>query len=100
MSKIQELLATQSQLDKDVTETSSAWNRLCKGHTNAMGLVDDDFKLTVEYRVKRDEYYRAFKKLREFNQSVNKNAEYQKARGAVLRARLFKGQTDVKPSER
>lgn len=85
----QELLLLHNQLDKVATETSSAWNQLCKGHTNTMGLVDDDFKLTVEYRVRRDEYYRAFKKLRDFNQNVNKNPEYQKARRAELMAKRF-----------
>lgn len=85
----QELLTVHDQLDKDVAEASSAWNRLCKGHTDAMGRVDDYFRLTIEYRVKRDEYYRAFKKLREFNQSVSKNTEYQKIRYAELMVQRF-----------
>ena len=87
--ELQQLVAEHDELQRQVEETSLAWNRLCKDHTSAMGLVDDEFRLTVEYRVKRDEYYRAFNKLREFNQQANKNKALRKFLDERTRSRRF-----------
>lgn len=76
--ELEQLVTEHDELDRQATESSNALNHLCKDHTNAMGLVDDDFRLTIEYRIKRDEFNRAFKKLREFNQQANKNKELRK----------------------
>lgn len=87
--ELEQLVAEHDNLDKQVTEASEAWNKLCKGHTNSMGLVDDEFRLTVEYRVKRDEYNRAFRKLREFNQQANKNKQLRRFLDERTRAQRF-----------
>lgn len=87
--ELEQLVAEHDELDKQVIETSNAWNRLCKDHTNAIGLVDDNFRLTTEYRVKRDEYYRAFRKLQNFNQQASKNKELRRFLDERTRTRRF-----------
>jgi hypothetical protein len=80
MNQIQELLELHKQLDDEVTEASERLNKMTRGHIGPMGLVNEEVRMTTEYRVVRDNYRRAFNKLRAFNQENYKNKEYQEAR--------------------
>lgn len=47
-------------------------NKLCENHRGLMGLVSDEFRLTLEYRKAKLAYDRSFRDLREFNSRNSK----------------------------
>lgn len=86
---LEQLVAQHDSLDLEVNAASDHLNNIVKGHEGQMGLVDDAFRATSEYREANSNFHRAFNALRSFNQEANKNKELRSFLDTRSRDRRF-----------
>ena len=77
MLTIEKITEMSNAYNERVNKSSEELNLICKGHTNQMGLVDDEFRNSKEYQDARAQFEKDFAMLRAFNSTIPKHIQRQ-----------------------
>lgn len=77
MLTIEKITEMSNAYNERVNKSSEELNLICKGHTNQIGLVDDEFRNSKEYQDARAQFEKDFAMLRAFNSTIPKHIQRQ-----------------------
>lgn len=77
METIDKIMELSNSYNGRVEKSSRELNLICKGHTNQIGLVDDEFRNSKEYQDARAQFEKDFAMLRAFNSTIPKHIQRQ-----------------------